>query len=171
MSSQAADKNQICEEEGGKQLKKRRRRNDLFLLALLALAAALLLVWQAVQRHGAQTAALSLLVTVGNEEVLRAPLAADAKSLQAGAEISADVEKQAVRIQFDETGFTVSTEAGYNHFSVETDETGKAGIRCDAADCPDLVCVDTGLIRMENELIVCLPHRLSLRLIKTGSNS
>ena len=41
-------------------------------------------------------------------------------------------------------------------------EDGCAFIR--EADCPDKVCVRTGKIRWEGETIVCLPHRLMVRI-------
>ena len=41
-------------------------------------------------------------------------------------------------------------------------EDGCAYIR--EADCPDHVCVRTGKIRYEGETIVCLPHRLMIRI-------
>ena len=37
-------------------------------------------------------------------------------------------------------------------------------VRVDSADCPDLVCVRTGSIRYDGEQIVCLPHRLVVRV-------
>ena len=33
-------------------------------------------------------------------------------------------------------------------------------VRVDQADCPDLVCVHTGAIREEGQVIACLPHNL-----------
>ena len=33
-------------------------------------------------------------------------------------------------------------------------------VRVDQADCPDLVCVHTGAIQEEGEVIACLPHQL-----------
>ena len=41
-------------------------------------------------------------------------------------------------------------------------EDGCAYIR--EADCPDKVCVRTGKIRYAGETIVCLPHRLMIRI-------
>ena len=41
-------------------------------------------------------------------------------------------------------------------------EDGAAFIR--EADCPDKVCVRTGKIRYRGETIVCLPHRLMIRI-------
>ncbi len=32
----------------------------------------------------------------------------------------------------------------------------------EAADCPDQICVRTGRIREAGEVVVCLPHRLSV---------
>lgn len=39
-------------------------------------------------------------------------------------------------------------------------------IRMIAADCPDLVCVNTGWIKNSSAPIVCLPHRLVVRIEK-----
>ncbi|MBR4895991.1 MAG: NusG domain II-containing protein, partial [Clostridia bacterium] len=41
-------------------------------------------------------------------------------------------------------------------------ETGR--IRIVSADCPDKICVDTGWISDSAAPIVCLPHRLVIRL-------
>ena len=38
-------------------------------------------------------------------------------------------------------------------------------VRVDSADCPDKVCVNTGRIRSDGEMIVCLPHKLIVRVI------
>ncbi|MCF0253624.1 MAG: NusG domain II-containing protein [Duodenibacillus sp.] len=38
------------------------------------------------------------------------------------------------------------------------------------ADCPDLVCVNTGTISNGAMPIVCLPHRLAVRIEKTGAD-
>lgn len=50
--------------------------------------------------------------------------------------------------------------AGYNVI-----EAADGGVLCSAADCPDLVCVHTGTIHRETEMIACLPHRMSVQLI------
>lgn len=56
--------------------------------------------------------------------------------------------------------FTVEGEYGKNVISVEP---GK--IRVSDADCPDLVCVNQGWQSTAAAPIVCLPHRLVIKLI------
>lgn len=50
-------------------------------------------------------------------------------------------------------------EGGYNVISV----SGQ-GVRVSEADCPDQICVRQGTITKGQETIVCLPHRLLIRL-------
>lgn len=57
----------------------------------------------------------------------------------------------------------VESENGYNVVKVENGE-----VRISEADCPDLVCVRTGAISGGTVPIVCLPHRVE---IKVSSNS
>ncbi len=55
--------------------------------------------------------------------------------------------------------FTVETDRGVN---VILAEPGR--IRVESADCPDKVCVDAGWLSDSAAPIVCLPHRLVIRL-------
>lgn len=59
--------------------------------------------------------------------------------------------------------FTISTEAGSNTICVEP---GRICIL--EADCPDGICVDTGWLSDSRKPIVCLPHRLVIRLETKG---
>ena len=43
-------------------------------------------------------------------------------------------------------------------------EIGPEGVRVSEADCPDLTCVHQGTISRAGETIICLPHRLVIRL-------
>ena len=38
-------------------------------------------------------------------------------------------------------------------------------VRVEEADCPDRVCVRTGKARYDGQVIVCLPHRLIVRVV------
>lgn len=58
----------------------------------------------------------------------------------------------------EEEIFTVETPSGVNTVSA-----GPDGIRVIDADCPDRVCVRSGLLT-SSAPIVCLPHRLVIRL-------
>lgn len=61
--------------------------------------------------------------------------------------------------------FTVSCEAGKNVIRVE-----QGRIRVSDADCPDRVCVDSGWLSDSSAPIVCLPHRLVIRIEKRASD-
>ena len=50
-----------------------------------------------------------------------------------------------------------------NHLEIRGGE-----IRMTEADCPDQICVSRGLIRKSGQSIVCLPHRLVIRLEQLG---
>lgn len=39
------------------------------------------------------------------------------------------------------------------------------GVEIHSADCPDKVCVNTGFINKPNQSIVCLPHKLSVKIV------
>ena len=58
--------------------------------------------------------------------------------------------------------FTVESENGTNVIRVE-----KNRISVTDADCPDKICVNTGAIPDNGSVIVCLPHRLEIRLEET----
>lgn len=61
-------------------------------------------------------------------------------------------QERTVRIDWD---------GGYNVVTVS-----EGGVRVSEADCPDQICVRQGVISMGQETIVCLPHRLMIRLEK-----
>ncbi len=58
----------------------------------------------------------------------------------------------------------IEGEGGYNVLVIEG---GQAWLR--EADCPNQLCVKTGMIRYAGESIVCLPHRLAVRIAGGGS--
>lgn len=60
----------------------------------------------------------------------------------------------------DECQFVVECEAGFNQITVRDGE-----IFVSDADCPDKVCVHTGAISGGAVPIVCLPHRLEIRVV------
>ena len=55
--------------------------------------------------------------------------------------------------------FEISCEGGSNTILVESGR-----IRVLEADCPDQICVQSGWLNSETAPIVCLPHRLVIRL-------
>ncbi len=58
----------------------------------------------------------------------------------------------------------IETEGGYNLLVIEG---GEVFLR--AADCPNLLCVKTGKIRYAGQSIVCLPHKLAVRIVGGAS--
>lgn len=57
---------------------------------------------------------------------------------------------------FDEYGVTVEVQSGR--------------VRISESDCPDKVCERTGFISSPMQTIVCLPNRISVRILNTDSN-
>ncbi len=55
--------------------------------------------------------------------------------------------------------FRVDTEHGYNDILIED-----GAVSVTAADCPDKVCVNTGATNSSVVPIICLPHRLEIRI-------
>lgn len=60
----------------------------------------------------------------------------------------------------ENTEFTVTCENGFNTVVVRD-----GAVMISDADCPDLVCVRTGAISGGAVPIVCLPHRLEIRIV------
>ena len=56
--------------------------------------------------------------------------------------------------------FTVTTPQGYN-----TVEVGNNRIRIKAASCPDQLCVKEGWIGRVNEMSVCMPNRMYIKIV------
>lgn len=54
--------------------------------------------------------------------------------------------------------------AGYNILVIEGGETWLS-----EADCPNLLCVKTGKIRYGGQSIVCLPHKVAVRIVGGAS--
>ena len=70
-----------------------------------------------------------------------------------------------VSLKNSEEEFTVKAGAGFNTIRVFG---GKIGVS--DADCPDKVCVHTGFISSGKIPIVCLPHRLEIRVKNSRSS-
>lgn len=59
-----------------------------------------------------------------------------------------------------DTEITVPTEGGYNTIVIRD---GKADVT--EADCPDITCVRSRPVGRVGETIVCLPHKLTVRIV------
>ncbi len=59
-----------------------------------------------------------------------------------------------------DTEITVPTEGGYNTIVIRD---GKADVT--EADCPDITCVRSRPVGKVGETIVCLPHKLTVRIV------
>ena len=58
----------------------------------------------------------------------------------------------------------IEGEGGYNHLVIQGGEAWLS-----EADCPTQLCVKTGKIRYAGQSIVCLPHRLAVRIVGGAS--
>lgn len=56
--------------------------------------------------------------------------------------------------------FIIDTESGYNRITIRN-----GSISVSEADCPDKTCVNTGTISTGVVPIICLPHRLEIRVV------
>ena len=59
----------------------------------------------------------------------------------------------------------IEGEGGYNLLVIENGE-----VWLSEADCPNLLCVKTGKIRYAGQSIVCLPHKLAVRIAGGASS-
>ncbi|MGN0669443.1 MAG: NusG domain II-containing protein [Oscillospiraceae bacterium] len=62
--------------------------------------------------------------------------------------------------------FTVECEDGVNVVTVEN-----GTVRVSYADCPDKVCVNRGAVSGGAVPIVCLPHKLEIRIVDGENNA
>jgi hypothetical protein len=69
------------------------------------------------------------------------------------------IERLDLSIVAEPYSFTVESNSGFNIISVD-----KGRIRISESDCPDGICVRQGWISGGSVPIVCLPHRLIIRL-------
>ncbi len=65
----------------------------------------------------------------------------------------------------EDTTHEIITDAGRNIVSIQG---GKVTMQ--EADCPDLICVHHSAISKEGQSIICLPHRVVLRIVGEESS-
>ena len=117
----------------------RKQKNDLIILLVLVIGCLLYFGFHSRGTDLRETR--NVVIRVGDEEVYNGPLSVSDKELRIS-----------------------GIHGGSNVFVMEKDEQGNAGLRCIEADCPDLICVHTGLVTLPDEPIVCLPHRVTARI-------
>ena len=72
--------------------------------------------------------------------------------------------KELMRLPLSKPGeYRISYGDSYNIIEIT-----EAGVRMKEADCPDQICVTRGVIQKSGQSIVCLPHRLVVRLEQVG---
>lgn len=59
----------------------------------------------------------------------------------------------------DDKIIEISAEAGYNKVIIKNNK-----VHMESADCPDKICVKTAAISKEGETIVCLPHKVIVKI-------
>lgn len=65
----------------------------------------------------------------------------------------------------EETEFKIKDGSGYNIVKVHD-----GGVEVTEANCPDKVCVNTGHISKPSQTIVCVPNKLSIKIIDSSSD-
>ncbi len=130
-----------------------KKRNDIILIAIIIIAAVLLFFIKngrfgslSILGNGLSSD-LSIVVTVDDKEVYRER--ADRVQLPA---------------QIDIDGYS----GGCNVFIINKNDAGNIEISCVEADCPDKICVETGKVSTPDQPIVCLPHRVTARIVKSS---
>lgn len=95
-----------------------------------------------------------ILFTMDREEI---PL--DSKN-EVAIEVDGEVINTYPLVNNAET-FTVESDRGYNVVQIANDR-----VRINEADCPDQICVHFGWVQRAGQAIVCLPHRLVVRVVE-----
>jgi hypothetical protein len=105
---------------------------------------------------------IAIAVMVGYGALYYRDNISDAKAAGVIIKIGNEIYKEipASRMQKDDI-FTVEiVGGGYN-----TIEVSAGRIRVKDADCTDKICVNTGWIDKPGEIIVCLPHKLTVQIM------
>ncbi len=130
-----------------------KKRNDIILIAIIIIAAALLLFIKSgrlgslsISDNGLSSG-LSIVITVDDKEVYR---------------------EQADRVQFPAEIDIDGYSGGHNVFIINKNDQDNIEISCTEADCPDRICVETGKVSTPDQPIVCLPHRVTARIVKNS---
>jgi len=71
-------------------------------------------------------------------------------------EIIREIDLEGVEASYT---LTLEDDSGVNEIEISPD-----GVRVLSADCPDQVCVRSGLLTEGGKAIICLPHKLVLEL-------
>ena len=124
---------------GGTSRSRHVRLFDIIFLAALALAGLVLTLWIFLPARSAQASESVLEVKQGGALLYTLPLSEDTKK---------------------------EVPCGDGHRNVFVIQGGEAWM--ESADCGDETCVRTGRISRAGESIVCLPHRLTLRILPSG---
>lgn len=98
--------------------------------------------------------------------VLGILLILNAQNSSAGWAVAERDGKEILRLSLSRNQ-SVRIEDGDGGCNVVTVQDG--AVRVSEADCPDKICISQGEIRIPGQTIVCLPHRLLIRLEGTGA--
>lgn len=123
------------------------KRNDIILTAVLLILAAAVYFAAGAGKGSTAAGDESVVITVDDAEVYRK-----------------NVGEIAVPETVDIDGFN----GGHNVFVIDKNADGAYEISCTEADCPDKICVETGTVSIPDQPIVCLPHRITARIIKNS---
>ena len=115
-------------------------KNDVLLITVLIISALFILFFSRFFRK--EGSALEIVVTQNGEEILREDICREKEIL---------IE---------------NPQGGMNRICIRKDENGTFAIVCAEADCPEQLCVRKGVVTLPDDPIVCLPHRLTVRIVQ-----
>lgn len=113
-------------------------KKDIILLTALLLAALLVFFVSGIKKPKGNL----LVITQDGSEIIRERL----------------TKEEEIRVE--------TADGGYNIISIVKTEDGSFAIKCSESNCPEKICIDKGLVILADDPIVCLPHRMTAKIIK-----
>ena len=141
-------------------MKKQQKHSLILIAALVLFAAAAMLFSRNVSEARLAGKQPYVYISMDGKDIFKSRLTKDAASLFEKAELC---DREHVFLENGRIVFR-GERGGENILAVEEKPEGGTGVRCLEADCPDRICVKTGFAVPDTGSIVCLPHRMTVRL-------
>ena len=151
--------------EGSAQTEKRAsKKNDLILVSVLLILAACFFFFFSAGNSKESGESKQAVISRDGNDIISVPLSksySEKKSAQYLNYLSegSDFTVKGISCEKGSLSFELETPYGSNLFLLT-----EGGISCTEANCPDLVCVSEGVASLYTDTIVCLPHRLIVRI-------
>lgn len=137
-----------------------KKKNDILMILILVIAAAALFSFQHLSKSkGSKT---SIVISFNNETILKGRIYEDAGKIIKNADY---IDSKYISVK--DNKLIIKNDSDYNILAADKADDKVIGIRCVESNCRDHVCMDVGLTSSEENPIICLPHRLAVRVIRT----